>query len=143
VIISRANSRHPDELFLLFLCLVSGITIVFGDVPPPDSIEAALPRWAAIAWGIGLLLGPLTTLIGIFWPQRFKQTDGLIVEQVGQMVTGVIAIFYGTILLIAAWPAAIVAGGITIAFGFARLWRWYQIQRILRDLHHEAVRHGA
>ncbi len=142
MIVSRANSRHPDELFLLFLCLISGITIVFGDAPAPGTIEAALPGWAATVWGIALLLGPLTTLIGIFWPHRLRKTDGLIVEQVGQMVTGVTAIFYAVILTLAAWPAAVVAGAITLAFGLARLWRWWQIQRILTDLHRE-VGHGA
>ena len=130
--LSHARSRHPDELFLLGLCLVSGITIVFGDVPEPDSIEAALPRWASIGWGIFLLLGPLTTLVGIFWPGK-RVTDGLIVEQVGQVTTGMIAIFYAVVLIIAAWPAAVVAGSITFAFGCARIWRWVQIQRLLKE----------
>lgn len=130
---SKARSRHPDELFLLVLCLISGAGIVFGGAPEPGSIETALPRWAVILWGAALLLGPATTLLGIFWPGK-RASDGLIIEQVGQVTTGSVAMFYAAILLVSTWPAGILAGTIISGFAAARFWRWVQIQRLLHDM---------
>jgi sugar phosphate permease len=138
---SNAKSRHPDEFLLLLLCLSAGLTIVFGDVPAPDSIEASLPRWAAVGWGIGILLGPLVTLVGIFWPGR-RASDGLITEQVGQGITGTVAAYYAVVLLTYAWPAAVFSAFIVLAFGAARVWRFFQIQKILRAAHQEVNGHA-
>jgi hypothetical protein len=128
-----SDSRHPDEFLLLLLCFVAAVGIVFGDVPEPGTIEASLPRWAAIAWGYGLLIGPAITVGGIVLASRAKhRLDGLLTEQIGQVITGGVALFYGTVLLVEAYPASLVSACIIYAFAGARLWRWIQIQRLLR-----------
>ena len=140
------NSRHPDEIFLLLLCMFAGAGLVFGDAPAPDSVEASLPPWAVVGWGIGLLVGPLVTLLGILW-QRDRH-DGILIEQVGQVITGGSALVYAAILLVALWPAGFVAGCIILAFGGARFWRWWQLQKVIDDAvrqvtaHEEGERHG-
>lgn len=127
------DSRHPDEFLLLLLCIVAGVGIVFGDVPEPGTIEASLPRWAAVLWGYGLLIGPAITIVGISLATTAKRRlDGLVTEQVGQVVTGGVAAFYGVVLLVEAYPASLVSACIVFAFAGARFWRWFQIQRILR-----------
>lgn len=128
------ESRHPDELFLLALCVVSGFTLAFGDVPAPGTLEASVPGWAVTLWAWGLLIGPVVTLLGIFAPWK-RTTDGAIVEQIGQVMVGGMAAFYGFVLLVAAWPASILAGSITLGFAAARFARWYQLQKRLRAIH--------
>lgn len=135
---TAVRNRHPDEFLLLLLCVIAGLGFTFGDVPEPDSLEAAVPGWAVGLWGWGLLIGPLVIAAGIFWRDRH---DGVVIEQVGQIMTGGVAIFYGFVLLVSAWPASIVAGGITIAFGIARFWRWWQLQKLVNSAVQEAS-HG-
>ncbi len=128
-----SDSRHPDEFQLLLLSFEAALGILFGGVPEPGTIEATLPRWAATLWGYGLLVGPLTIVIGIILAStRRRRLDGLVVEQVGQVMTGGVALFYATVLLIEAYPASLVSACIVYAFAGARFWRWVQIQRLLR-----------
>jgi hypothetical protein len=125
------DSRHPDEILMLFFCLMSGLGIVLGGAPDPASIEASLPNWGRTIWGIALLLGPLTTIAGILWAKRHSR-DGILIEQVGQIMTGGVALFYVGVLVINQGENALVSVAFILAFSLARFWRWWQLERIVR-----------
>ena len=127
-----SSSRHPDEFLLLFLCLISGARLVFGDAPTPGSVEDSVPGWASIAWGLGLLIGPVTVFVGIMWLARHR-ASGILVEQAGQVITGGVALFYAVALGVSAGAEATLPVSIVLAFSLARLWRWVQLERIIRS----------
>lgn len=130
--ISAPAVRYPPDpraLFILLLCVVVGIPLVFANATP-GSIAAKLdPPWV-ITWGIMLSGGSLLTIIG-----ALRQTPiGVILEQIGSVALGVACIIYAaaiwfTVHLLGAVPICIVLG-----FGLASLWRWYQLQRYLNTV---------
>lgn len=125
-------ARHPIDpraLFVLVLCVVSGLPLLAG-VTEPGSIEETLPAWAILLWALGLTGGAVMTLFGMS-----KQTaDGVIAEQIGSVTVGVSTLFYGSVILLTAgWSAALPAG-IIFCWGAANLWRWVQLQAYLQDV---------
>lgn len=138
-------ARHPVDpraVFVLVLCLVSGIPLLLG-VTDPGSIERTLPHWALLLWGGGLVLGALTTLAGMS-----RQTaGGVIAEQIGSVTVGAATLFYGSIILLnAASPkgdgitgSTLLGAGIIFAWGAANLWRWFQLQSYLKHAQAKAT----
>ena len=126
------SSRHPLIVFLLILCVISGLTVAFG-APAPGSIEETLPRWGALAWGAALGLGALSTLIGLaLQPFDRHLVSGVLFEQVGVASLGSAAILYSAaVAAVAGWTGAFPAF-ITFGFGVACLYRYYTLQRGIR-----------
>lgn len=121
------SSRHPFEIFMLVVCVVVGLPILFGN-PPPPSVDALMPLWARIIWSVLVAGGALTALIGVALPQRLA---GVFVEQVGLVAVGVGTVVYALCSFVyndiqLALPAAMI-----LAFGVACLWRWVQLERLI------------
>jgi hypothetical protein len=116
----------PRAVWVMALFVLSGILLVFVGATP-GSINAQLdPVWVVI-WGLMLVLGALTTLVGI----AKLDTDGILLEQVGSVSMGGACVVYaGAIFGTVGWAGsvpALVVGG----FGLASFWRWGQLQALI------------
>lgn len=60
---------HDFEVFVSSLGLLSGVPIIFGGVKP-QSVDALLPHQVVFLWGLTLVLGCGTVLLGIFQGSR-------------------------------------------------------------------------
>jgi hypothetical protein len=131
------SGRHPFEIFMLALVVLTSVPVFFGAAPEPGSIEAALPTWGVFAWQSILAFGSVGSLLGIFWRDR---ATGLIMEQLGMAFVGVASVIYSASVWAIAGPGAAIPGGIILGFGIACLIRWRDIQRTINAVHVEELR---
>ena len=75
--INKAIVYPPDTVFLMLLCLLSGLTQLLGNA----TVENLVPASILQAWASLLLLGSLVTLAGIFIK---AQPKGMLIEQAGR-----------------------------------------------------------
>lgn len=126
-----ASSRHPFQLFLLVLSIVSGIPLLLGIERGPATIESLLPDGMVYMWGLLLTVGSATALIGSLMSNRI---NGILVEQWGLLVVAVTTIFYGVGILLVVGRTGIQPAAIILAFGLACAYRWYELQRYIGSL---------
>lgn len=139
--ITHASTRHPFEVFLLILSIISGLPVALGNVTP-GSVSAALSPWAQRTWGAGLTLGAIVCLLGILMTRPNPRAvtvsiTGMVIEQVGLVMVGGACMVYVAALIGYVGLDALVPASIVLAYGASCLWRWHQIQRLLileRDL---------
>ncbi len=125
---SRIHYNDPRAVFILLLCIVSGMPLVFG-VVQPGSFEELLPAWIIRLWGVSLVIGCLVTLIGMSWQ---KSLVGLLMEQVGSVAVGSVSLFYATAVLIVAQKDGLTAAGFIVAWAISCFYRYWQIEHIIR-----------
>lgn len=130
-LVMKPAARYPADpraVFVLGLCTLAGIPLVFADAAP-GTIESQLDHWMVVVWGVSLALGSLACMLGMF-----RQTvNGILFEQVGSVCVGASAVFYGaTVLVVVGWSASFPAA-ITIGWGLSCFWRWGQLQTLLND----------
>ena len=123
-------SRYPADpraVFVLALCVASGIPLVFG-ATDSESLEQVLPVWAVSVWGVLLVVGAVASLAGMA-----RQTDmGIIVEQVGSVIVGAATAYYSAAMIVASgtFPPSI---AIVLAWGLSCFWRWGQLQSLINQ----------
>jgi hypothetical protein len=116
----------PRAIFVLSLCVISGLPLVFADATP-GSIAAQLDRVWVVIWGVMLTVGALTTLIGTVK----TDVNGIILEQIGSVAVGGATIVYaGAILVQIRWSGSVPAA-IVLGWGLSCFWRWGQLQALL------------
>lgn len=118
----------PRAVFILVLSVISGVPLVFADATP-GSIEDQLDDFWVVVWGIMLTLGALTTLIGTLKPN----VDGIILEQVGSVAVGGATIIYAGAIVAQVGLLGSVPAGLILGFGLSCLWRWGQLQALLKS----------
>lgn len=121
--------RHPFQVYLLALCVVSGTPLVLGLVEP-RTIEAALPGWLATAWGIFLLTGAAVALVGSYWQGDYA--NALTLERIGLVLVGSAAVIYGVVIFTVLDWAGFVSACITAGFGVSCLSRARDIGHIIQ-----------
>lgn len=121
--------RHPFQTFLLALCVVSGVPLVFGE-NTASSIAALLPHWMGASWGISLSLGAAIALAGSYWPRRNYAT-ALTLERVGLVIVGPAAVVYALVILIYGGMGGATAALITLAFGASAIKRARDIGKVI------------
>lgn len=133
------TGRHrPHEIVLFLFALATGLAYTLG-APPPRSVASEMPSWLIDVWAGGLLIHGVIGLVGVFGP--FNQERRLWLE-LGSMLIGA-----GALVLVAAVTfgyagmAALLGGGLTVAWAVANLVRAWQIVADLHDL--QASRRGA
>ena len=148
------SGRHPFELFVLFLGMVSGAPLLFGAPAPGTTTELLGPGLARV-WGWILVGGCLVALIGVWWTwwawlgrlwHRIHpaERDGLLIEQVGLVAVAVGTLIYAIGVILADTPpgtdavARVIPAALVGALGLACVWRAGQIQRWVRA----AIVHG-
>lgn len=129
--IFKPAARYPADpraVFILALSVFSGATALALEAGP-ESLQAVLPRWGVILWGVLLATGSLTTLVGM----ALQSVNGIITEQIGSVVVGATTIFYSGLALWFAGPDAFQSMGIILAWGIACLVRWAQLQVLIHS----------
>ena len=125
-------ARYPPDpraLFILALCVVVGLPLVFAGATPGTIAAQLDAAWVAI-WGAMLSVGSLLAIVGVA-----RQTvNGVILEQVGSVAVGFACLIYaaaiwGTVQWAGSVPIAIVLG-----WGASCFWRWGQLQAYLHDV---------
>jgi len=71
--------------------------------------------------------GSIAALAGMSWP------GGIFLEQIGLVAVGGGTLVYSTAIVATAGAQAFFPAAITLAFGLACLWRWWQLQRTIRE----------
>lgn len=89
--------RNPFQVYLLCLAIAAGIPLLFG-VPTAGSLEASLPRFQVVIWGLMLVLGSSTTLVGMYWPGH--PASGLLIKRTGLVSVGSAAFVYTSVLVL-------------------------------------------
>lgn len=127
------SSRHPLIVFLLGLCVLSGLGILLDVTPAPGSIEAALYRWEVVAWALALGGGATLVLVGLaLQPNDERLVLGVLFEQVGVATLGPAAIIYSAAAVAAVGWSGFFPAAMTFTFGVACLFRWWTLQRQFR-----------
>lgn len=112
--------RHPFQTFMLGLCVISGVPLFAGH-ETAGSIEATLPDWLAVAWGVALFGGALIAMLGTYW--RGEVDTALMLERMGLDLTGIAAVCYTSAIVIVAGVPGLVAAAIVLGFATACLRR--------------------
>lgn len=123
------SSRHPFQIFTLWLCVAVGVPLLLGKVEA-NSINATMAPGARTIWASLLAGGAVIALLGMIWRNR---ATGLVIEQVGLVATGGATLVYAAAILASVGKGGAVATINLFSFGAAALWRWWQIQRQLID----------
>ena len=117
----------PRAVFVLGFAIAVGIPLVVARIAP-GSIADVMPLWGVVAWAWGLVIGSCVTLIGM----TRQTTTGIIIEQIGSVIVGVVTIIYGACTVLVVGPGAGVAAGIIVGFGLSCFYRWFQLDALLR-----------
>lgn len=136
--IFKPAARYPADpraVFILALSVFSGATSLALEAAP-QSLEYVLPQWAVIFWGVMLVLGSATTLLGM----AFQTINGIVLEQIGSVAVGATTIFYSGIAFWFAGVDALSSVGIILAWGLACLIRWLQLQILINNAHKRKVK---
>lgn len=128
----------PRAVFVLALSVFSGLTALALDAAPA-SLEALLPSWAIIAWGLLLTSGSAITLFGMS-----RQTlNGVILEQIGSVAVAATTVFYAGVAIKVVGVSAFQPMGIILAWGLSCLLRWAQLQALVTKEYRKKVRSDA
>jgi len=134
----RISDRHPFELYLLVLSLMSSLPAAIGAAPAPASIRIQLDPGLARVWACSLALGALVALLGLAWkrPKVGLSITALLLEQVGLVITGVATIYYAIVALSTIGASALTPVGTVLAFGLASFAQAEKIQLVIYALNH-------
>ena len=124
----------PRAVFLLLMCVTSGIPMVFADAVPRALKDADVADVWIVTWGIMLAGGALLTLVGALR----QSVNGVIAEQVGSVALGFAClVFAGAIYGYVRWTGAVTML-LVLGFGLASIWRFGQLVAYLRAVEHMA-----
>lgn len=115
--------RHPFERYLLLLAIVGTVPLLVGE-PTSGSIEASLPLWVVLSWGVLLVLGCSTALVGVYWPLREPITpasfvQSLFLERLGLAMVYPTALVYAAIIVLATGWQGVLVASLVAGFGWA------------------------
>jgi hypothetical protein len=122
-------ARYPPDpraVFILALCVVSGVPLIFADATP-GSINSQLdPVWVVI-WGIMLAAGALVNLIGTLK----LDVNGVILEQIGSVAVGGASLLYSVAIFMSVQWKGFIPAAIVLGLGVSCFWRYGQLQALL------------
>lgn len=123
----------PRALFLLVMCVISGVPLIFADAAPRSVVAQLDDPWV-VAWGVLLVGGAAVTL----WGALRQTVNGVIAEQVGSVGLGAACLIFAVAVFgYTGWSGS-VAGLLILGFGIASLWRFGQLVGYLRAVEHIA-----
>lgn len=124
--------KSVDEIFLMVLCLVSALPILFGAVPAPGSIDSAMPPWAVYSWSLVLALGAAVVLISFMMHDR---VTGMIIEQFGSVCLGAAAALYGSVIFAQSYDeGGAIPSSLILGFAVARFLQFRIYQKKLNSV---------
>lgn len=123
--------RHGLVVYLLGLCVLSGVTLLFGE-PAAGSLEAALDREVVAAWAALLTLGAATALVGMFWPGDIR--TGLVAKRLGYAGLTFASAIYALVIIGSFQREATLVGGVLLGFAFAAAHTWRRVNQRIRQI---------
>lgn len=129
--IFKPAARYPADpraVFILALSVFTGITALALKAAP-ESLDAVLPRWGVMAWGVLLVLGSALALTGMI----FQTLNGILSEQIGSVMVAATTLFYSAIAFYFVGFNALQNVGIILAWGLACGLRWFQLQALINQ----------
>ena len=129
------SQRNPHQFFLLVLSVVAAVGLVEG-ATGSLVLDEALDQHAVIIWGLCLLIGSVTALVGMWWPRTYV---GLLIERAGLAVVATAAGLYAW-LVYAAAPSVAYTAFVHIAYSLSCFWRVRQITVRLRWVREQVAR---
>lgn len=124
--------RHPHQVLVAALLVLSGLFILFGG-PQPGSVAAALPGLLVYVWaGVLAIGGALVVAAAIVGPHA-----SLYLELIADPPLAIMCSVYSASAMMLAGPRAAVPAGIVLAAAFAFALRGIQVGRTLRALRRE------
>ena len=121
-------SRHPAEIFLAAASVMSGLGSLLGPARP-GSVRAIAPAWVGVGWATVLIVGGTICLIAALIQRRARR---LLVERVGIVFLGFGAAAYSLAVFSVQGWRGLYPALVTLGFSAACIWRWAQIERVLR-----------
>lgn len=117
--------RNEFEVFIVFMCLLTGFSQVFL-AEAPSNISQTSPVFQTV-WSWTLLIGSAVALLGIFWREAYV---ALVLEMSGLLALGGVTLVYSFIVMLSSAEAgSLVAIPITLAFALASCLRSWKIGR--------------
>lgn len=123
-------SRHPFQFWVLAACVLSGIQIMIGS-GRPTTMEAVLPDYMVVIWGITLLISGGLGIVAGWWPDRIT---GLLLERIALGTLCGVSAIYGVVVASQAGGPAVVTSSFQISVSVAAGWRIVHVNRELRTL---------
>lgn len=135
MIILVGYQKHPHEVALLLVCLLSGIAGLIAPAHASSSLLGQLPELWLYAWNVVLIVGSALAVAGVF-------TQGMVghlVERAGLFVLLTVLTGYGVALFGIAGLRATFFALMCLGVAGANYVRIRQINRDLKEVHDEAV----
>ena len=101
--IFQPAARYPADpraIFILAFSVFTGMAALALKAGP-QSLESLIPRWGVMLWGVVLVVGSATTLVGM----ALQSVNGIIIEQVGSVMIGAATVFYSILACSKSGPA--------------------------------------
>lgn len=128
VLVRAASRRHPHQVLIASMCVLSGLPVLAG-ADPPNSIAAAVPGWLAYVWA-GTLCGCGGLIVAAAAVR--SELNAIYLELTADLpMAAMCAVYAAALLLFAGWRGMALAplvAGAGLAFGV----RWWQVGRELR-----------
>jgi len=132
-----AARRHPHQVLLAALLVVSGLSVLVGRARP-GSLAEALPGPMVAAWAAVVVVGGALLLTAAVWPTRRGPLTPLYLELVADPPLAFSCVSYALAALVVAGINAIVPVCLLLAAGGACGVRgaqvWHTLTQVRRDL---------
>lgn len=123
---AAVGRRQPHQILLCTWCVVAGLLFLGGVAPAPGSVSSLLPTWVLWVWYLLLTVGGTIGIVGAWWP-RTRLYTGLQLERASMLFLASGTGMYMIAMIGTAGTRATGAAGFLAAWGFACLWRAWQI----------------
>jgi hypothetical protein len=123
--------RHGLVVFLLALCVMSGLGLLFGE-PAAGSLEAALDHQVVVGWAILLTLGSTSALLGMFWQGDVR--TGLVAKRLGYAALTFASLIYAIVIIGTFGREATLIGGILLGFAYACFHTWRRVNQRINEI---------
>lgn len=124
------HGRNPLAIVLLSVLVFSSIVGLVDPTKASPTLTRVLGNGVWL-WHVGLLVGCLTTLVGIL---LLKPLNDVLIERIGVTWLASIFLVYGTVIAIVGGSIGATSAGISISLGLALAVRAWQITKDLARL---------
>lgn len=125
------------ELFIAFLCMISGLPLIFQAAAAPSSLEALLPVAVVRLWGATLCIGGTVICVGIFLRhinRRRLYFEGLMIEAAGLLPLGAATLVLSIVAFYVQGMKVLFGALIYLSFTGACASRFWAITLVMRAL---------
>jgi hypothetical protein len=120
-------SLPSDSLFLMFLCLASGI-VQLSQYILSEVVDNLVPLWISLPWATFLILGAGITMYGLLK----RPPVGFAIEEPGRILLGAMSIAYSMAVVWATGPT--LAAIFTLGFGLSCFHRILHMKFLERQI---------